>query len=93
MNTNEVNGAGWKYTERKVINIVKEMEPIMAEHGFHLAAGGSCIYRGGSNKDMDIIAYPHKGDVPGGVSCLPLVAPHIISETRITSLQSIRSVY
>jgi hypothetical protein len=64
MNTNEANEAGWKYTERKVINIVKEMEPIMAEHGFHLAAGGSCIYRGGSNKDMDIIVYPHKGDVP-----------------------------
>lgn len=50
----------FKYTTSQAVAIAASLEPHMAAIGVHVAVGGSCIYNGGSNKDMDIFLYPHK---------------------------------
>lgn len=35
------------------------LEPILAESGWHCALAGSVLYVGKSNKDLDIVIYPH----------------------------------
>ena len=48
-----------KYTLEIAIEICKEIEQKLVPLGYHSALGGSCLYRGESQKDIDIIIYPH----------------------------------
>ncbi len=52
------------YTTDLLLAIARELEPKVAEIGGHVAIGGSCVYRGYSKKDMDIMLYPHKKESP-----------------------------
>jgi hypothetical protein len=52
-----------KYTTSQAVQICTELEPILAEKGYHAAIGGSLAYRGTSNKDIDILLYPHNNSV------------------------------
>lgn len=48
-----------KFTIENALEIVRHLEPKLAEIGYHTALTGGCLYRGGSDKDVDIILYPH----------------------------------
>lgn len=48
-----------QYTDFQLIGIAQDLEPILAPLGVHVAIGGSCVYRGYSSKDMDVMLYPH----------------------------------
>ncbi len=39
--------------------VVERLEPKLAEVGAHLALTGGVLYRGSSEKDLDLIIYPH----------------------------------
>ena len=52
-----------KYTTSQAVQICTELEPFLAEKGYHAAIGGSLAYRGTSNKDIDIILYPHNNSI------------------------------
>jgi hypothetical protein len=43
---------------------VQAKEPVAASLGAHLALTGSTIFKGESQKDTDIICYPHDPKVP-----------------------------
>lgn len=49
-----------KYDLEDGINICKYIEPILAENGLHCALAGSLVYKGWSNKDIDIFIYNHR---------------------------------
>lgn len=42
------------------IRIARAIEQIIEEYGAHCALTGGCLYTGHSNKDVDIMIYPHK---------------------------------
>ena len=46
------------------ISWVQSKEHIAASLGAHLGLTGSCLFKGESQKDADIICYPHKPDNP-----------------------------
>lgn len=52
-----------KYVLQDGVEVASTLEPIFAEIGLHLAIGGSLVYRGGSDKDIDIFIYPHSRDI------------------------------
>ena len=39
--------------------VIERLEPELAKIGAHCALGGSVAYRGESEKDLDLIIYPH----------------------------------
>lgn len=47
------------YTTQDAIEIAQRLEPIFAKLNLHIAIGGSCVYRGYSEKDIDVFIYPH----------------------------------
>lgn len=51
------------YTIEHALNIARQLEPTMARYGIHVAIGGSLVYRGTSDKDIDIFLYPHDRNV------------------------------
>jgi len=51
-----------KYTLELAVSIITEIEPKFASVGCHLGLTGSCLYRDRSDKDIDIIVFPHKDD-------------------------------
>jgi len=53
-----------KYTTADALKIASELEPILAQNGLHVAIGGSLVYRGTSEKDIDIFIYPHSRETP-----------------------------
>lgn len=48
------------WTLAEGIAVVRSVELVAIAHGFHAAIGGSCLHRGASRKDLDIILFPHK---------------------------------
>lgn len=46
-------------TIEEAIHFVQWLEPQLAEKHFHCALTGSTLYKGFSNKDIDIIIYAH----------------------------------
>ncbi len=61
LNDMEVKQAGFVLLDGVVI--CQELEPKLAEIGYHLALAGSLLYRGESTKDIDILIYPHTSQV------------------------------
>lgn len=47
------------YTTQDAIEIAQKLEPVFAAINLHIAIGGSCVYRGHSEKDIDVFIYPH----------------------------------
>ena len=44
--------------------IMPKFEAIAKMMGYHVALGGSVMYNGESNKDLDVIVYPHQNTDP-----------------------------
>lgn len=45
------------------INIANKFQELLEPLGVHIALGGSCLHRGGSYKDIDLIVLPHNTTV------------------------------
>jgi hypothetical protein len=43
--------------------LIRELEPAFAAEGYHLGLTGSVLYKGESEKDLDLIAYAHDARV------------------------------
>jgi len=41
------------------VELIRTLEPKFAEQGYHLGLTGSVLFKGRSEKDMDVICYPH----------------------------------
>lgn len=52
------------YTLDDAIRHARPLEAPMAALGFHVAIGGSLVYRGTSEKDIDIFIYEHSREIP-----------------------------
>lgn len=48
----------WTLQEARIL--CENVEYSLAPMGAHVALGGSCLYRGSSEKDVDLFIYPHK---------------------------------
>jgi hypothetical protein len=48
----------WQLTEG--VEFARHVEREAIQHGYHVALGGSVLHRGESDKDVDLIVYPHK---------------------------------
>ena len=48
-----------KHTTEEAVRLATYLEPILAKVGYHCGITGSTLYKGGSNKDIDVIIYPH----------------------------------
>jgi len=47
------------WTREQAFWVLERLELIMASMGAHVALNGSVLYRGSSEKDLDVIIYPH----------------------------------
>jgi len=47
------------YTLDQLCKLGANLEGRLSPFGIHVAIGGSCLYRGHSDKDMDVFLYPH----------------------------------
>lgn len=45
------------------LTLIRELEPKFSDVGYHLGLTGSVLYKGESEKDLDLIAYPHDARV------------------------------
>lgn len=52
-----------RITLELALKTIRELEPILAEIGYHSALTGGVLFRGESEKDIDIILYPHDPNV------------------------------
>jgi len=48
------------WSQAEAIDLAAQIERAAYKIGYHAALTGSCLYRGFSSKDCDIILYPHK---------------------------------
>jgi hypothetical protein len=51
------------WTLEQAITEIRSLEPKLAAIGFHCALNGSVLYRGESQKDLDLIVYPHTKNI------------------------------
>lgn len=42
------------------IALIRQLESIAVEYGFHVGLGGGVLHHGCSKKDLDVIVMPHK---------------------------------
>lgn len=47
------------HNPKNAVALIRLIEPVVAELGYHCALTGSVLFKGGSEKDTDIILYPH----------------------------------
>lgn len=50
----------WTLDEGLVV--ARSLEPVAVAFGYHVALGGGVLLRGASEKDLDVMLYPHGGD-------------------------------
>ncbi len=50
------------WTIANCFGVLQKVEQVAKQHGYHVALGGSVMYRGESSKDLDIIVYPHNSN-------------------------------
>jgi len=46
-------------TLEQALTIARAAETALEPLGYHVGLTGGCLYRGGSDKDIDLIVYPH----------------------------------
>lgn len=47
------------WTRETAFEFLTNLETFLSANGYHCALGGSVMYRGSSDKDLDVIVYPH----------------------------------
>jgi len=55
---NTRNDAKWNVFQAR--NLISYLTPLLQKEGYELGLTGSVLYKGASNKDLDLIVYPHK---------------------------------
>ena len=48
----------------EIARVVEKQLLLFNYNNAHCALGGSCLHKGRSDKDVDIIVYPHKSEYP-----------------------------
>lgn len=66
MDTKQAARPMWEL--EKAVEVVRWLEARLSAHGYHCALTGGVIFKGSSEKDLDIIIYPHTKGEKGGVS-------------------------
>lgn len=67
------------WTLEEAIYVVRELEKKVGPVGIHLGITGSVLYKGSSEKDLDIIVYPHSTtDAVTDLRSLELIGCEII---------------
>lgn len=64
------------WAREDAVELLSKFEAFLAKQGYHCALGGSVLYRGNSEKDLDVIVYPHHTRECQSVNDL---WPHIIT--------------
>lgn len=64
------------HNPKNAVELIRKLEPVLAAKGYHLALTGSVLFKGGSEHDTDLIAYPHKERLMGNSDVLALLIPH-----------------
>ena len=49
------------WTQAEAISLCRILEPIAANHGFHVALAGGCLHQVGRRPDLDVVLYRHDG--------------------------------
>lgn len=49
------------WTQQQALTACRDLEPVIASLGMHVALTGGCLYKACPRKDMDIILYRHHG--------------------------------
>lgn len=55
---NTRNDAKWNIFQAR--NLISYLTPLLQKEGYEVGLTGSVLYKGASNKDLDLIVYPHK---------------------------------
>lgn len=66
------------HTIESAIALIRQIEPVLAANGYHCALTGSVLFKGSSEKDVDVILYPHSDlavDQRSPAQLLALLAP------------------
>jgi hypothetical protein len=50
------------WTRETAFQFLEPLEKFLADNGYHCALGGGVMYKGTSDKDLDVIVYPHNRD-------------------------------
>jgi hypothetical protein len=50
------------WTRETAFQFLEPLDAFLTANGYHCALGGSVMYRGTSDKDIDVIVYPHNRD-------------------------------
>lgn len=52
------------WTLNAAVDFIRFLEPVLAKAGFHCGLTGGSIFKGTSDKDVDVIVYPHQSGMP-----------------------------
>lgn len=72
MNSIREEGTEILWIYEQAIELAKQFEPICVKYNCHIAIGGSVVYKGWSDNDLDFILYPHSGNglVTDYIACI-----------------------
>ena len=87
-----------KYSIQDAIDAARALEPELARRGLHASIGGSLMYRGDSEKDIDLVIYRHNPREPlsqtvaTSVEAAAMVAGFTVDQQRTGSGRRNREV-
>lgn len=76
------------WTLDEAVELVRDIWDECAAAGWHLAITGGVLYRGESDKDLDLVAYPHNSedaDIDDLYDCLCLLGWRLRSQAQTTA--------
>jgi hypothetical protein len=82
--------ASLPHNPRNAVDLIQQMEPILAGIGYHCGLTGSVLFKGGSTDDTDIIIYAHQPkDTRPPAEVIAALAPigllhHFTTDTQYT---------
>lgn len=68
------------FTLAQALPLAKQLEPKLSSVGYHLALGGSLLYKGTSEHDIDFFIYPHRENKEDVEQCLAKLSSLLRSE-------------
>jgi hypothetical protein len=71
MKQEKMNKIQWN--REQAMDVIEGLEPVMSELGAHVGLTGSILYKGQSEKDLDLIIYPHnKSEIDWNIGVLKM---------------------
>lgn len=74
------------------LNIAKKVEELIEPYGYHVAIGGSCMYQGYSDDDIDLICYTHHQHDPS-IKKPQDVLPKLLDKLGLTQCEDLSTPY